>query len=478
MKIQSSLFVLFALCASLAADAAVWYVNKASSSAVEDGTGWSTAFKTLQPAIDAAANAGGGELWVAKGVYNESRFYSDPHRHVNTGMLLMRTSVSMYGGFAGTETEFFRRDWNRNLTVVDGSLARDGSNAYTVIKGAPDTNFDGFVVQGGRANNSYAGMVLTFDGSAIVRNCTFQDNRAVPEWMGGGAMFIQTTSRRVTIQNCTFRENSAVGASAIAGIAFYAIECTFVGNFASKGSAAITCGDAVIDRCIFLNNRSAEGGGGSGAVGCDDTLISNSVFSGNVGDVGGAIAFSGTYDLEGGYSTTVNVVNCSIYNNTARVSGGAIYWNTAIAAVSNNILWGNSPDNLVVLGRTEGVGEVSNNIIQGGHHGSGYVIANNLDVDPRFVNPSKGDLRITAGSPAVDSGLDLIADGRALTQPDFYLFDYAGTPRPQYAGFDIGAYEYRFPTEADLDGDNAISAIDIQLEVNALLGLSVHPRAM
>jgi len=51
---------------SLNASADVWYVDKDNSGA-EDGTSWGTAY-TIQPAIDAAYEGGGGEVWVAQGV--------------------------------------------------------------------------------------------------------------------------------------------------------------------------------------------------------------------------------------------------------------------------------------------------------------------------------------------------------------------------------------------------------------------------
>ncbi len=44
---------------TVAASAAVWCVDKDNTGA-EDGTAWGTAYTTIQPAIDAAYNDGGG----------------------------------------------------------------------------------------------------------------------------------------------------------------------------------------------------------------------------------------------------------------------------------------------------------------------------------------------------------------------------------------------------------------------------------
>jgi len=57
--------------------------------------------------------------------------------------------------------------------------------------------------------------------------------------------------------------------------------------------------------------------------------------------------------------------------------------------------------------------------------------------DPGFVDAAGGDFHLREGSPAIDAGLDLRGAGVAE--------DFAGTPRPQGAGYDLGAYEYRGP---------------------------------
>ncbi|HKQ57079.1 MAG TPA: choice-of-anchor Q domain-containing protein [Candidatus Eisenbacteria bacterium] len=56
---------------------------------------------------------------------------------------------------------------------------------------------------------------------------------------------------------------------------------------------------------------------------------------------------------------------------------------------------------------------------------------NLLGIDPLFVNAVAGDLRLRAGSPAVDAGSPTGAPA----------VDFAGISRPQGAIFDIGAYE-------------------------------------
>jgi len=54
-------------------------------------------------------------------------------------------------------------------------------------------------------------------------------------------------------------------------------------------------------------------------------------------------------------------------------------------------------------------------------------------IDPKFVNVAGKDLRLTPSSPLVDSGVELKE----------VKTDFTGVLRPQGAGYDIGAYEYK-----------------------------------
>ncbi len=52
-----------------------------------------------------------------------------------------------------------------------------------------------------------------------------------------------------------------------------------------------------------------------------------------------------------------------------------------------------------------------------------------------FANPSKADFHLREGSPVIDNG-------SAVDAP---TDDFDGNPRPQGAGYDIGAFEFMEP---------------------------------
>ncbi len=181
------------------------YVKKdLQKSKVEpDGLSWDTAFSTIQEGIDKAYELGGGEVWVAMGVYDEVR--NNPY-----GALLLRELVKVYGGFAGNEVDLSQRDFNVNITIIDGGRARAGEPAWHVIIGENYSEIDGFVIKGGIAklDNSYLdasdGAGLYVPGKRMtIRNCKFFQNKA--EGVGGA---IAVLSGKVFIYDSSFIENN------------------------------------------------------------------------------------------------------------------------------------------------------------------------------------------------------------------------------------------------------------------------------
>jgi len=388
------------------------YVN-AAATGQNNGTSWVDAFTSLQGALGYPCINGVTEIWVAKGVYkptqNLNNNSSGPLDPTNTFLL---PAANIYGGFAGTETTLGQRNPSVNLTILSGDLGSDdinddgnnineaafhitGTNALHVVtvNGSPaPMGLDGFVITGGQANGNTA---YLGDGNG---------NK-----IGGGA-YIAGAGSNLTITRCLFTGNQA--------------------SFYGAGLYTANTTGSTVTNCVFTGNTAYYGG--AGISGYFSTVnITNTIFTGNTAyGVGGAL-----YNI----SSKPNIFNCTFYNNSAITSGGAIanYLNSN-AVIGNCIIWGNQGGGAQGIYNNSSTPFVTYTIVQGGYPGTG-----NKNLDPQFTNTGNlagndniwgtadDGLIINCASPAKDAGN---AAGATRT-------DITGLPRPQVAGFDMGAYE-------------------------------------
>jgi len=80
--------------------AEIIYVDANVKNKSSDGKAWDSAYSDLQEALKVAKK--GDSIWVAKGVY-----YSSKDRKLS---FVMKDGVSIYGGFAGDESDKDKRD--------------------------------------------------------------------------------------------------------------------------------------------------------------------------------------------------------------------------------------------------------------------------------------------------------------------------------------------------------------------------------
>lgn len=422
-----------------------------------------------------------------------------------------------------------------DLVGDDGlDFANNGENSYHVLAGS-DTDetvvLDGFTVIGGNATGSSifggglcnkmgdltlicctlsgnsaanGGGIYNDIGNLRLTDCIFSENRTTVN-AGGG---IYNDRGNMTVSNCLFKENVAdswgggiyndIGNVTLADCTFNNNNCNFDG-----GGVFNARGDIMLTDCRF-NGNSAQNGGGVGSdygslslincVLCGNSARSwgggmfnshfgavaiNCIFNGNSADDGGGI---GTLWLHLG---DLMLVNCTLSGNSATDYGGAVfnsgYMNYESGMMlSKCILWGNSAsEGPEIAMKNSGTVSIAYSCLQGGQLDV-YVPeatlvwddANNIDVDPCFVDIDNGDyhLKSIAGrwnpnseswvtddvnSPCIDAG-DPNSDWTAELWPHgrrINMGAFGGTPQASMSESLLG-------NEADLDNNGCVNFRD------------------
>lgn len=330
----------------------VVYVDDSTVGA-NDGTSWSDAFRDLQAALDAVEASQGAitEIWVASGIYIPTK-RTDPE-DPRSATFAMVNGVSMYGGFAGTESSIDEREIDANPTILSGDLNGDDGpdfsnydeNVWHVVT-AKDINsrtvFDGFTASGGNApsqcgDGGGGGMVVQ-DGCPLIRNCIFSDHVSAyggctggVEGARGGALRIDRSADHadpcvLEIEHSAIVRNRAAilgGGMFIRNAQVSLLGCRVSSNSASGGGGIALDGDSElwIESCSFENNTSQSNGG---ALLVENeaserprvrTNVSNCSFVGNTSSWSGG----GIYHLNGG----LQLDRCDFLDNSA-VLGGAV----------------------------------------------------------------------------------------------------------------------------------------------------------
>jgi parallel beta-helix repeat protein/predicted outer membrane repeat protein len=377
-----------------------------------DGTSWTDAYNTLQPALEAAR--GGEEIWVAAGMYTPTQEFSpgDPR----SATFQLKNGVTLHGGFDPTvgDVVWEDRDWVGNFTILSGDIGTVGTtddNSYHVFYHPPELELDasavlnGFTVTDGNASadaspHNVGGGMYNDGSSPTVTNCSFSGNSAD---RSGGGMNNSGFSSPV-VDNCTFSGNSAEYGGGMSNSSFSSprvSNCTFSGNSAVEvGGGMYNDGSSpAVSDSTFSGNSAIGVGGGMGNGSDSSPLLVNCSFLDNSAGEGGGGVYSD--------SSSPTLTNCTFLGNTA-ATGGGMHNDGSSPTVTNCILWGDSPDEIF---NNESEPVVTYSDIQGGYDGTG-----NIDADPFFVDPGNGDHHLGPGSPCVDAGTN---DAPYLPSYDF-----------------------------------------------------------
>ena len=393
------LFLITLFLTALVASGATYYVvpNGAGN---KDGTSWANAYADVQTAIDSAYNAGGGEVWIAKGTYKHG------------SAMTMKNNVHIYGGFAGTETSKEERVEGNN-TILDGEgKYRVFYNYYSSSN--PLTNsakLDNVTIQNGYVSGEGAGM-YNYYASPEITNCTFSNNSA--EYSGGG---MYNSEGSPTLTNCTFTNNTA--------------------SYRGGGMYNEYSSSPELTNCTFSGNRASSYGGGVYNSSSSSPVLTNCTFSSNS-------ASGSSYGYGGGMyndSSSPVLTNCTFSGNSASNSGGGMYNDSSSPSLTNCILWGNtasSSGNEIYNYNSYNKPTIDTCIIKGGYSSYG-TYTNIITVDPELMplgnyGGSVQTCPVGAGSSAIGAGKvvdDVTTDARGFIRSVPYT---------------IGAWQY-CPTE-------------------------------
>ncbi len=413
--------------------AAVSYVD-ASRPVSGIGTSWGTAYATLADALASPGVLDDTEIWVRQGTYALSE------------TLAIGKRVAIYGGFAGTESSRAERDWENNVTIVDGGNAR-----RCIHITASNVTLDGFTIENGRNEatwpNYYGGGICVEGLSAIVQNCTVR-NCSTSQGSGGGIAVLGAQGANGTIRNCLILDNTAVhgggGIFNTAGNTTIA-DCTIAGNTAgSGGGIGNQCGSQappLIRNCRIVANEASTFAGGGIYNNWTNSRMESCLVAGNTGE--------GIYN----YVTSAAMINCTVVDNTG--DGITVVDAEETPSIINCIVWGNGGEQIF---RDMDANPVVRYCIVGDtRYGTEPDANRNFRRAPSFVNPhgpdndpatwQDNDYRLKAGSHGID-----YADGDAAPELDLQGnprhddpgTDNVGAGAPNYA--DLGAYEFQGTT--------------------------------
>jgi predicted outer membrane repeat protein len=158
------------------------------------------------------------------------------------------------------------------------------------------------------------------------------------------------------------------------------------------GGGGIYCGNSApeIVNCLITGNTSDNVGG---AIMCwkSSLVLKGSIICGNTAQDAAAIACLN--------QSNPAIENCTITDNQAGGSGGAIYTEyDSSPTLTNCILWNDTPDEISVV---SGTPVVNYSNIQNGWSGLGN---DNIDADPLFVDASADDYHLHWDSPCINTG--------------------------------------------------------------------------
>lgn len=195
------------------------------------------------------------------------------------------------------------------------------------------------------------------------------------------------------------------------------LDVSLVGFTLRRGVASLNFGGGafggILSHCVISNCEAGAGGGAAFAVLSNCLVVANRA---------GVFSVADNLGLGGGLCDC-HPYNCTVAGNRALNFGGGAFLDEEYVA-----------HNTVVAANVCDKGYDNGNDI----YGMGYwvTVCSLSDRDAKFVDAARGDYRLTARSPCIDTGSNVFATAQ---------LDLAGTNRIVGARVDMGCFEYTPP---------------------------------
>lgn len=310
-----------------------------------DGSSWTSPLGSLDDALDKAS--AGDEIWIAKGTYKPSRLANTSVK--NSYSFIIKEGVSLYGGFAGTETdkaqrelasggrpwEFvnetvlsgdddvpdvwqreiaagttYRNTWVKESNQVPGTAGNSTHVLYQAEQIKTHTVIDGLTIKGGNANQhkmKCSGGGIYAIGDVSIRSCRFYENSC---WL-----------RNETVSII----NSMGGAVFLNGAGSASVtDCHFARNYSNSSynqgiGGGLWAQNARVSGCLFEDCVGEDGGG---AVYLSGGSLRDCEVRCSYGSSGGGIYAIGVLDSSDNVIAPATVDDVTVYDCQGLVGGG------------------------------------------------------------------------------------------------------------------------------------------------------------
>ena len=335
---------------------------KPTATGTGDGSSWNNASGDLQKMIDELADNNpqnqAGEVWVAAGTYApQAQLISGT---AYSASFRMRDGISVYGGFAGTETTKQKRakgtmPWDfTNVTILEAAYY-DHNNFAWNNKWTLTSDSRHVVWFAPMANEGAFGRVTILDGVTIQGGYAqggtglddFKTDRGAGVYMDGANAYLT---------NCIVKENYATGNGGGVYLKDGRVETSFIynNNADADGGAVYVDNRGLVLRSMLANN-SAHNGAGAYLHNEEETLndhpeyliLSTCVVSNNTMSGNGAVYCDKGGVLMQNTITNNNCVTATDATNSNASQTGGIYVDE-YALVVNSVIWNNQ------MGKTGG----------------------------------------------------------------------------------------------------------------------------